>query len=261
MTLRLRSLPVESPWRDWIENNFISTLFRAQEVVRAAEVKVRAESSLLVSDGWEGQRREGWQARAYDVLAKANQSHALKAHLRKKLDRWRVDILPGRRVARATKALETLSRSAPPKIFAVVLRTICDGWTTSRRFQGRGRCCLGCAQEDSLVHYSTCRIFHRLCRRVFGLSEPPVERRLADFLCLDPYTDGLPAALRGGDAPTAARTLRGLAVYCLHRTLNAVRHGQVHGALMAEQAFTAFAAEAAGGHRRSVLILSRAKLR
>jgi hypothetical protein len=253
-------LPTDSRWRAWIENNFLYTLRRAETTLRAAETKMRTEVSLLDGTGIE-QQRAGWQARAQSVIRDAHHTGALQAHLRKRLDRWHLDILPGHRVARATVALKGLSCSAPPRISAAVLRALCNGWTTSRRFQGNGTCCFGCVQEDSIEHYAFCKVFHRLCFRHLGLPTPPAERRLADFLCLDPCTVGLQASLKGGDEKATVRTLRGLAVYCLHRTINAVRYGTIGGALLVEQAFVAYVADAASGHVHAAALLSRARTR
>jgi hypothetical protein len=261
LSRRLLLLPANSCWRVWIENNFIFTLHRAEGLLRTAENIMQTEFSLLDRGTAAEQQRIGWQARAYRIIRDAHPSGALQAHLRKRLDRWCIDILPGHRVTRATAALAELSRTAPPKIFAAVLRAMCNGWVTSRRFQGNGTCCFGCVQEDSIEHYAFCKVFHRLSLRHLGLPTPPVERRLADFLCLDPCTAGLQASLKGGDEKATARTLRGIAVFCLHRTINAVRYGTIDGALLAEQAFVAFVAEAASGHVKAAALMFRVRTR
>ena len=104
-------------------------------------------------------------------------------------------------------------------------------------------------------------MFHRLSFRHLDLPTPPVEKRLADFLGLELCTAGLQAALRGGDEKNMVRTLRGLSVYSLHRTLNAVRYGTITGALLVEQAFVVFVADAASGHVHASALISRARTR
>jgi exonuclease III len=258
---RLSAFPPHFRWRGWIENNFIYTLNAAAVKLKAAETKLCTVNSILHRGSAMEQQRIGWQARANRILRDAHPTGDLVMHLRKRLDRWHIDILPGHRVARAVTALSELSRSAPPRVFAAVLRALCNGWATSRRFQGNGSCCFGCVQEDSIEHYAFCKVFHRLSLRHLGLPTPPVERRLADFLCLDPCTAGLQASLQGGDEKATARTLRGLSTYCLHRTINAIRHGTISGALLAEQAFAAFVTDAASGHKQASALMNRVRTR
>jgi hypothetical protein len=94
-----------------------------------------------------------------------------------------------------------------------------------------------------------------------GLTTPPVERRLADFLCLDPSTAGVQDSIKGGEEKISVRTLRDIALYCLHRIINAVRHGSIEGAMLAEQAFVAYAADAASGHVQAAALMARARTR
>jgi hypothetical protein len=150
LSRRLLTLPHNSCWRAWVESNFLFTLHRAAGLLRTAETIVQAESSVLDRSSGAEQQRKEWQARAYNTLRDAHPDGALHMHLRKRLDRWNIHILPGHRISRATTALFELSRSAPPRMFAEVLRAMCNGWMASRRFQGNGTYCFGCAQEDTM---------------------------------------------------------------------------------------------------------------
>ena len=79
-------------------------------------------------------------------------------HFRRRLYGFQnMTTLPGHRPDKAKNVLEILKRpeaSSHSKGHAAYLRTICDGWGTKYRFQGRGACLLGCTGRDKLTHYA-----------------------------------------------------------------------------------------------------------
>ena len=81
---------------------------------------------------------------------------AVDCFLRRRLERWRIDVFPRVRAARLRSLLLRLEPLAPPRVRAAVLRTALNGWCTARRFQGTGMCFLGCGGEDSVEHYAVC---------------------------------------------------------------------------------------------------------
>ena len=93
--------------------------------------------------------------------------------IRHHLDRWRAR-LPGppRLAARARAGqanLRKLAKLVPPRVHAVVFRTLFNGWYTDRRCaQNReSPCRLGCGHEhgrDSLEHYVCCKRLHDFAR-------------------------------------------------------------------------------------------------
>ena len=85
LSRRVGSLPADSPWRGWIENNFIFTLRQAKESLRGALAKLRIKHSLLDHGSSEIQRREGWQARAHWLQRRAVPTGALRAYLQRRL--------------------------------------------------------------------------------------------------------------------------------------------------------------------------------
>ena len=83
-------------------------------------------------------------------------AHAQR-HLRRRLDRWNIVTLPGLRPARAVRHLQQLVLNGHPRVAAAYLRTICNGWCTSHRFQGAGPCRFACGRgRDKLEHFAFC---------------------------------------------------------------------------------------------------------
>ena len=78
--------------------------------------------------------RSQWQRACYRLL-RPSEAHIALIHLRRRLDRWNLTLLPGRRVSRAVLLLRGLGAAAPPRVGAAVLRTFCNGWITGRRMQ------------------------------------------------------------------------------------------------------------------------------
>ena len=112
----------------------------------------------------------------------------LEGALDVKLRAWRLPTLPGRRARRAVQRLQLLQHRAPPRCHFAMLRTLCDGWITQRRFGDRHtRCLAGCGGEDSMSHYACCPLLKDLARNQLGLqmaSTPP--QMLEDFMALTP---------------------------------------------------------------------------
>ena len=78
--------------------------------------------------------------------------------LRRAADRWRIPLLPGRRVDRWLGTLAWLRRQAPPRVVAGMLRTLTNSWITGRRMQQRAATCMmGCDAPDAIEHYACCR--------------------------------------------------------------------------------------------------------
>jgi hypothetical protein len=161
--------------------------------------KEKSKPSLLGHEGLPEQRRLGWQARATKLLAPAFPV-AAHLHLRRRLDRWNIPTLPGHRCSKALKALAVLGNQVPPRVVATVIRCLCNGWITARRFQRSGSCILGCVDaEDSIEHYALCPAFHSLCFKHLAISRPSHQQALEDFLCINTCCNILPGRSLPGD--------------------------------------------------------------
>ena len=232
-------------YADWIQGNFLFSLEAAIDAVRQREHELSTTSSLLRPGQASSQGRAGWQARASKVLHQSTEAEA-RVHIRKRLDRWQLTILPGHRVERWLKVVQGTSKMLPPRIIASQFRVAFNGWITRRRMQQPGRCILGCDDcDDSIEHYALCKVYHRLCKRWLGLDRPT----MADCLA---YFTGI--AMEGDDWSKAA--IRAISVYALYRTHNAQRHSAAR--LCAEQLFRGFLREAVRGHPKAMSLLTAA---
>jgi len=236
------------------------SLHDAAEAIRKAESTRNVQPSILATEGHESQRREGWQNRACDLLCTCNPSGALRRHLRRRLDRWRVEVLPGHRVERIIKVLRTLAASTPPRVWACMFRTVCNGWTSSRRFQKAGFCLLGCRCEDSIEHYARCPVANHWFEKYAGLKSESPNNKLGLFLGLSLSGSQLAPILRGGDEAATAATLLGLAVYALYKCILGVRHGNLSRDA-AEDAFCSWIQSAAETNGTARSLLQRARRR
>ena len=253
--------PRAQAWRAWLDNLFLFQLARAETALKAECARPPCSPSLYLPSA-SGIDHVGWQARATKLL-RARPDGAAFYHLRRKLDRWSLPTLPGRRVARVVSTFKTLATHAPPRVLAAALRTVCNGWVTTRRFPQAGvrRCVLGCPRgEDSIEHYAGCECFHQLCRRHLGLSTPPRPQCLDDFLGVAPYLPALPALFPAAEARAACTVLRALAVFALYRVHGNARHGSWLPAEL-QEAFPAFVREAAQGHPKTLSFLALARRR
>ena len=193
-----------------------------------------------------GVPRGEWHRKAVTALRPPRGGAML--HLRRRCDRWEVGIAPGLRPERALRTLSATAQLMPPRVVAAYLRVLFDGLPTRQRFQQSGPCIFQCASGavDSISHYAHCRVYHRLCGRTLGLTEPAYEHRLEVLLGLHTDETGLPASLRGQAAASSAAALRSLSLYALAMTHAASRHGAI-SPTGASDAFHAFIRDAVKG--------------
>ena len=133
-------------------------------------------------------------------------------HLRRRLDKWKLIILPGHRTERAVRILEVLKNHSTPRVQASFLRTVCNGWCTRSRYQGVGGCLFGCGRgEDKLAHFATCGVVSVMMHNGIHLPCPRGTGALDSFLCMDTT-----------DEDTIVARCKGL--YALYRLYNGIRH-------------------------------------
>ena len=85
-------------FRGYVEDCCIFHLCAASTALAAAEQAARLGDPSLTAGGPAADEKKGWQARAARVF-RAAAKHSSAAHVRRKLDRWQVSVLPGRRPA------------------------------------------------------------------------------------------------------------------------------------------------------------------
>ena len=113
--------------------------------------------------------------------------------LRRRLERWDLDIPVGHRASRALAAMREAWSCTPPRVAIILLYTLLNGWSTLRRFQQQGRCrlCDHHCTTDSLEHLPFCMMVQWVATRLFQLphsSATSHRGHMANFLCLSGET-------------------------------------------------------------------------
>ena len=195
---------------EWRDRAFVLQIARADSQVRDARL------ALASTPEW-WQKRANWQKRAVLLITPTPKTTALR-HWRRRLDKWALQLPPGHRLARAQLALETIAAQCQPRVLAACIRLQLNGWCTSRRFQGRGACRLGCGGcEDSIQHLALCPVQRQLFGRFLQIAPVPGDQALEHFLLMG-----------GGTSTEAGRALirkRALGIYALYRCHNHLRTG------------------------------------
>ena len=122
-------------WHKWIYAACILQFDAAQLRLRAVAPTRDAILQHMTGDTIrEDVQRRQWQRTCYHMLQKP-QLYGAMLHFRRRLDRWKLELLPGRRVDRAVRVLQGLGASAPPRVGAAVLRTLqrLEYWQTDAK--------------------------------------------------------------------------------------------------------------------------------
>jgi len=199
-------------WYRWYEEGCLESLTKARDSLCS---KIGSETNLIhrmsgdVAD-WALVRRQ-WQKTCRVVLESSSAELALR-HLRRRLDHWQIQVLPGHRVQRAIRCLKNVVTVCPPRVCAALLRAWCNGWVTARRMQGVGSCILGCGGPDSIEHYATCQVYRTFC--VCRLHLIPMNDFLGSLLCLC-------------EESAANKQKRALCLYALYALHGRTRHAGI----------------------------------
>ena len=110
----------------WRRNSFILHLEEANRSSTSNLALYSTPEKLKLYD------RHRWQGRVARLFASAPSGSA-HLHLRRRLDRWSMITLPGRRVGRAVRVLKVMSQTTSPRVQAAYLRFLCNGVCTKRR--------------------------------------------------------------------------------------------------------------------------------
>ena len=176
-----------------------------------------------------------------------------KNRVRYKLRRWKLsDIHSSARInsiawrtEKATWLLKLVGKYTPPRVQSAVFSTLWNRWTTARRYQVRDKRCLLCDaghSEDSIEHYSCCRIVREILARFLHMDQ-------ARFASLHTFV------LTHPDINSKESLVKiALLIYGVYRTTNAVRAHRVAGTNYFEAIKQAIK-EGARGHSGSMLIL------
>ena len=183
-------------------------------------------------------------------VAKQNLRHFLdpwEARVRHKLRRWKLEGLPRRYAELFIHNLASLKHMVAPRVAAAVWGLAWNRWCTSRRFQRRSPCLLGCdAGEDSIEHYIGCNIGREAGRRLLRI-EGEYEHRKSSMLSAKSFTSAK-------DQTCWAILVYGLYMTTNYRRAHAIKGGSVETAV---QEVMQFCRRAVEGHLKSSSTLNR----
>jgi len=201
-------------WRGWVDGNFFANVMRAQDQLeKVATDAHRSVDLLLQGPSTAPTPKRHWQRRCGEVLRRQDVL-GLHRHLRARLDRLNLQVLPGLRIGRMEHALRTIGPIVPPCVWAATLKAVLGGWTTADSRGRPSRCLFGCLRgQDSIPHYAFCPCVARLASSRLRLQPAPATARLDDFLLLH----GRPSAQH--------LALRALCLYATFIATNAARNG------------------------------------
>ena len=246
-------------WRTWLDNSFLLQLKRTLDSCKDAGItRTTVEDVIAKPHGRpfpehvHARMARNWQ-KATRRLVQPDFLPDLWSFMRARLDRWPLDIHPRVRADRAMSVLPAISKLAPPRVLAAILRTLWNGWITARRMQqqvprDRLHCCFGCHEIDDIAHYAHCSVVGDFARRHLGLirDSTPTDR-LANFLLLDRRVRGdQPARL-------LRQALRTAVVYHVHNTW---RHSPGASASILRQAMPQVLREMLRGHQKAMATLA-----
>ena len=202
-------------WDKWFRSSVIFNLRDAEQDFIRITGSTRSAGDACDAAELRGWRRE-WQRNSYALLRECSlAAQVVDRHLRRRLDRARMELLPGHRPRRATTLLRGLWGRVPPRVWHSVLRVLCDGLHFPQAHAG---CIFGCTAHGSLFHYAHCMVYARFRRDQVGLPAFAAEHRSTEFYLLHPRFD----------ASSARALAKGAcAVYALYSTHCRCSHSQV----------------------------------
>ena len=200
-------------WAPWLDTHMLENVMRAQHSLEAMAEERQTTVDLLIQGNSEVPvPRNRWQKRCGMMLFPPDRA-ALHRHLRRRLDRWHLTILPGSRVARMERTLQRIKHRVQPRVFAATLKAMLGGWTGNTA----SPCPFGCGRgQDSVEHFAYCPILSGLYRRHLGLHPVDPSRRLGAFLLLDCSAEDL--------------TKGAVGLFATFKATNASRHGSATAA-------------------------------
>ncbi len=146
-------------WKEWIEKSFLHVIAAAVGELRGKGITPFRLEIRLAGPGprpWTRvqahRAHKGLQrAAVQELISQQPGGTEYMQILRRAADRWRIPLLPWRRVDRWLGTLAWLRRQAPPRVVAGMLRILTNSWITGRRMQQRAATCMmGCAAPMQL---------------------------------------------------------------------------------------------------------------
>ena len=149
-------------WFRWFQRAFVLQL---DDSLHACEAKGITQASVELALAKSVPRpypklvaikiRKGFQRTTRAALQPLQHS-GMAQDMRRKVERWRTPQFPRVHAQRAVRALQALRTLVPPRVIAALIRSLWNGWVTSRRMQkathDAGGCIFGCEAVDCVEH-------------------------------------------------------------------------------------------------------------
>ena len=237
---------------NWQNKCFIFQLDSAQREFQHSVSEARGSGTLPAQyDAWSRtlrqDRERAMQMPIQSISSAIFQRESIQpfeSHLRPRLDQWSIPhVLEGYRVARALATIQQINVDCAPRVASAYLRTICNGWQTSKRYQQEGPCKFGCRHGvDDVRHYAVCPAVASWYEDYAKLRRPPPDRACEFFLILGRDSCTPQSSLIPGRHVRSVFRDRVHALYALYRCHNFSRHRRGTGELGG--AFSQFLREA-----------------
>ena len=165
---------LENPdWASWAINPYAKSLTKITIELKEKGIDLTAWCrALRAKKSTEEDFRKSMQKEMYKTILLKDDWNA-EHRIRQKIARWKLNDVPRQVSCRILHNLRTASKSVAPCVSAGCISTICNRWTTERRFQRRhlasNKCVFFCparddgqGPEDSLEHYFSCPCLARI---------------------------------------------------------------------------------------------------
>ena len=161
------SEPSDHPYHQWHDRAFASRItLDARELKQTLQLSTTHTPHRNVTTALNNHAKTSQLQKHLTTtlrLLAPTQRQQLHHRLRTRLERWAISVPIGRRADRAFARFAALKGKVKPAVIAVYLRTLLNGWTTSRRMRSlhggaTGPCLLCSAGADSIEHYANCTV-------------------------------------------------------------------------------------------------------
>ena len=152
------------PFGEWHQRSFYQVLHRNMVEIESKGISYRSLIDV-VRPKRPKDTDNSIQAMAREKIQKAFSKFSAEERIRHKITRWKLRDPPGHMARRIYARLDTLRTLCRPCVVSGFLRTLWNGWPTSRRMRtmrgapATSSCAFGCKdREDSVEHYLLCPV-------------------------------------------------------------------------------------------------------
>ena len=153
----------DHPHREWHRNTFCANVMLAKKGHSVDLIKAGQDPPLWYAKALRHKKSiQKKVLKIYELERIPHTKSKLHKQLRARLDRLEIDVPSGHRVTRALKRLHSLKGKVKPSIMSVYIKTLLNGWPTSRRMRFMhndlrvSKCPFCNKAQDSIEHFAYC---------------------------------------------------------------------------------------------------------